>query len=143
MQLGSMLPPSLSSDDRLSCLKKSRGSGGWPPDQERPPFLFCIGFLKRVLGPKGKPQDCSLGLEGPVCHQPLVQESINGNRSEEEPTIKFSVHDCENRCRSAASNGISRLQSPRAVGTADIECGHRGTECLSPGHTRRQIQRLL
>src|SRR5215510_14541215 len=99
------------------------GLGGWPPDQEKPPLLFCIVSYRRFLGANGKPQDQqSWGLKDPCVINRFVQESINGNRSEEEPTIKFSVHDCENRYRSAASNGNRRLQSPRAVGPADIQC---------------------
>src|SRR6266496_6463324 len=98
-----MPPRSLSSDDRLSCLQKISGVWGLAPRSREAPVPFLDRFLRESCGSKGKPQDRGLGLEGPVCHQPLCQELINGNRSEEGPTIKFSVYDCENRYRSAAS----------------------------------------
>jgi len=70
---------------------KIPGVWGLAPRSREAPVPFLHRTFKKAVGPKGKPQDCRLGLEGPVCHQPLCQESINDNRSEEEPTTEFSV----------------------------------------------------
>jgi hypothetical protein len=48
------------------------------------------------VGQKESPRIVAWGLKDPCVINHFVQELINGNRSEEEPTIKFSVLDWEN-----------------------------------------------
>src|SRR5215831_4155579 len=89
-------------------LKKSRGSGGWPPDQEKLPFLSASIF-KKVWDQRKSPRVAAWGWKDPCVINHFVQELINGNRSEEEPNTKRGLLECENRYRSAAANRISRL----------------------------------
>src|SRR5215831_15662680 len=65
MQLGFM--PRLHSHRTIDsdAFKESRGSGGWPPDQEKPPFLFWIDFLEKVVGQKESPRIVAWGLKDP------------------------------------------------------------------------------
>src|SRR5262252_6912033 len=118
MQLGSMLPPSHRTIDSHA-FENPGGLGAGPRSREAP-FLFCIRFLEKVLGQKESPRIVAWGLKDPCVINHFVQELINGNRSEEEPTIKFNIHTCENRYRSIASNGTRRLQPPGVVRPADL-----------------------
>ncbi len=53
---------------------KIPGAGGWPPDQEKLPFLFRIDFYESFWDQKGKPQGYSLGLKDPCVINHFVQE---------------------------------------------------------------------